>query len=161
MNILKKIHAFILRKIILKNTDDVRSVKMGSKNTIMVIPKDVDMPLGKYFNSSEFKCKCSYKSCTKTLIDIEHLDQLIALREEIGPIKITSGFRCKKHNKDVGGIPTSQHTKGTATDIQSSRLKARLLADLIDEGYTFNGVGSYDTFTHIDSRANKIARWRF
>lgn len=42
------------------------------------------------------------------------------LRKAYGkPIKVTSGFRCKKLNKAVGGASTSQHTYGQAADITS------------------------------------------
>lgn len=33
------------------------------------------------------------------------------------PIEISSGFRCKELNTEVGGEDTSQHTKGEAADI--------------------------------------------
>ena len=35
------------------------------------------------------------------------------------PIIVTSGFRCAKLNKAVGGSSTSQHVKGEAVDIRS------------------------------------------
>jgi hypothetical protein len=34
-----------------------------------------------------------------------------------GPIKISSGFRCERLNRAVGGVSNSQHTKGQAADI--------------------------------------------
>ena len=33
------------------------------------------------------------------------------------PIKIGSGYRCRKLNKAVGGVDNSQHTKGQAADL--------------------------------------------
>lgn len=33
------------------------------------------------------------------------------------PIKISSGFRCERLNRAVGGVSNSQHTKGQAADI--------------------------------------------
>lgn len=40
------------------------------------------------------------------------------LRNAMGePIKIGSGFRCEALNKAVGGVSTSQHTKGQAADL--------------------------------------------
>lgn len=40
------------------------------------------------------------------------------LREAWGrPITVTSGYRCPRLNKAVGGVATSQHTKGEAADI--------------------------------------------
>ena len=42
------------------------------------------------------------------------------LREHYGkPIIITSGYRCQKLNKSVGGAASSQHVKGEAADIRS------------------------------------------
>ena len=42
------------------------------------------------------------------------------LREAYGkPIVVTSGFRCEKLNRAVGGVARSQHTKGEAADIRS------------------------------------------
>lgn len=35
------------------------------------------------------------------------------------PIIVTSGYRCEKLNKAVGGVKTSQHMKGEAADIRS------------------------------------------
>lgn len=34
------------------------------------------------------------------------------------PIFVTSGYRCEKLNKAVGGVPTSQHVKGQAADLR-------------------------------------------
>ena len=40
------------------------------------------------------------------------------IREEIGsPITVSSGFRSWKVNKAVGGVDSSQHTKGEAVDL--------------------------------------------
>ena len=35
------------------------------------------------------------------------------------PIIVTSGYRCPKLNKAVGGVPLSQHTLGQAADIHT------------------------------------------
>jgi hypothetical protein len=39
------------------------------------------------------------------------------LRNHFGPIRITSGYRSERLNKEVGGVSTSQHIKGEAVDI--------------------------------------------
>lgn len=42
------------------------------------------------------------------------------LRQAYGqPIVVTSGYRCAKLNKAVGGASSSQHVKGEAADIRS------------------------------------------
>ena len=64
--------------------------------------------------------------------DIQSLDNLLNLifyilqpiRDKFGAIKVTSGYRCQKLNKLVGGVPTSNHTKGCAADIQNANLHA-------------------------------------
>lgn len=43
------------------------------------------------------------------------LDPLRRIHQK--PIIITSGFRCEKLNKAVGGVANSWHTKGNAADI--------------------------------------------
>lgn len=52
--------------------------------------------------------------------NLRSLAQLLdCLRQEWGSgIRITSGFRCEKLNKAVGGQPSSLHLKGWAADIQ-------------------------------------------
>ena len=50
------------------------------------------------------------------------------------PIVVTSGYRCEKLNKAVGGVKTSQHMKGEAADIRSlsnTRKDNKELFDLI------------------------------
>ena len=44
------------------------------------------------------------------------------LREAWGqPIIVTSGYRCARLNKTVGGVSNSQHIKGQAADIRTVR----------------------------------------
>lgn len=44
-------------------------------------------------------------------------------------IKITSGYRTKKHNKKVGGKKYSQHTIGSAVDISGKGHDLEILAN--------------------------------
>lgn len=52
---------------------------------------------------------------------VELIDKVLEpLREAYGkPIIVTSGYRCPKLNKAVGGSATSQHVLGQAADIRS------------------------------------------
>lgn len=56
-------------------------------------------------------------------------------REALGqPICINSGYRSLAHNKNIGGVPTSQHCKGEAVDIEMggrSREENKRLFDYI------------------------------
>lgn len=49
-----------------------------------------------------------------------------------GPIRINSGYRCPALNKAVGGVPTSQHLRGEASDLAIDG-KAGDLLELIEE----------------------------
>lgn len=61
--------------------------------------------------------------------DVLNLDKLVdrilqPLRTAWGrPINVTSGFRCSRLNKAVGGVATSAHLKGNAADIQPSDMR--------------------------------------
>ena len=87
---------------------------------------------------------------------MDHVAKLQQLRHDLNAsITITSGYRCPAHNAAVGGSSRSQHKEGTATDIVVSGLHPDEVADACEK---FDGLGRYDTFTHIDSRGSK-ARW--
>jgi hypothetical protein len=40
------------------------------------------------------------------------------MRDELGPIRISSGYRSPKLNRSIGGSKKSQHCKGEALDLQ-------------------------------------------
>lgn len=108
------------------------------------------------FCSTEFDCKCKLPGCTKTLINLEHVDKLQDLRNKWGSIQINSGYRCAEHNKAIGGEKNSQHMLGNATDINVLSKAPKDVQNALKDWS--GGLGSYVTFTHIDSRGSK-ARW--
>lgn len=75
---------------------------------------------------NEKELECLKALCTNVLQPI---------RDKLGqPITVTSGFRCKKLNKIVGGVKTSQHLLGQAADITLGNTKLnKELFDLIVE----------------------------
>jgi hypothetical protein len=73
-----------------------------------------DIKLSKNFKQSEFKCSC----CGMATVDLRLIKALEQLRELLGkPISITSGYRCKRHNAEIGGARSSKHQTGQAADI--------------------------------------------
>lgn len=60
------------------------------------------------------------------------------IRDAYGkPIYVSSGYRCEKLNKAVGGVPTSQHVRGEAADIYVKGDNKELfivIKKLIDDG---------------------------
>ena len=66
------------------------------------------------------------------------------------PFNITSGYRCPKHNKEVGGVKDSAHVSGLAVDITVPDNVARLniIRGLIIAGFRRIGIGK--DFIHAD-----------
>ena len=80
------------------------------------------------------------------------------LRDACGhPLKVNSGYRCKKLNDLVGGSKNSQHTKGQAADIANDA-PIRLARIVIDRGLDFDQMILYPNFIHLSytlERANR------
>lgn len=110
----------------------------------------------KHFKKKEFECKC----CGVSIVDVELGDVLDDVREHFNaPTIITSGYRCEKHNKAVGGALNSQHMYGIASDIQVKGYTPVQVHKYLTEKYPNKyGIGLYSGWVHIDVRENK-ARW--
>lgn len=110
----------------------------------------------RHFKYDDFDCAC----CGKNWTDKALIDKLDNLREELGlPITIKSGYRCEKHNKDVGGVKGSQHTLGRAADVGCSDLDA--LYALAPKYFHAIGDGRHKGFIHLDLRNEKEYRWDY
>lgn len=113
--------------------------------------------LSKHFSRSEFKCKCN--ECEFDTVDVELIEFLEAIREQFGPVTITSGCRCPEYNASIGGSKNSQHTKGRAADIVVKDVDAWTVQQFCEDELIPQGLGSYESFTHIDTRSEGQARW--
>lgn len=113
--------------------------------------------ISKHFFRSEFACKCE---CGQDTVDVQLITVLERLRKHFdSPIVINSGNRCPEYNKLIGGSSNSQHTRGRAADIVVHGVEPSDVQEQLDEWYPGRyGIGSYNTFTHIDTR-NYRARW--
>lgn len=73
--------------------------------------------ISKYFSEAEMEChgdNCCHHSAP---MDRSFMEKMDSIRASFGkPIHPTCGFRCYKHNAEVGGVDTSWHTKGRALD---------------------------------------------
>jgi len=125
------------------------------------------MKLSKNFSKSEFECRCGCEMPKEVLNNVQKVaNQLQALRNIVGKsITVNSGYRCPEWNTKVGGVKTSQHILGKASDIVIKDMTpddvAHLIEQMIDSGDMLQGgLGRYNTFTHYDIRKTK-ARWNF
>ena len=126
------------------------------------------MNLTNNFSKSEFNCKCGCEMPNEVLDNIKLLAiQLQTIREYVGqPIKINSAYRCELHNSIIGGVKTSQHILGKASDITINTFTPDEVVDVIENllvnemlgSFYIGGLGRYNTFTHLDIRDYK-ARW--
>lgn len=71
------------------------------------------------------------------------------------PFVITSGYRTKSHNKRVGGVQSSSHTKGYAVDIscRNSSDRFKIIDAAIKVG--FHRIGVSGNFIHLDNDPQK------
>lgn len=75
------------------------------------------------------------------------IQYLTYLREKLhSPICITSYYRNSEHNKRVGGVPTSLHTRGFAVDFQTPAFQNDVIRELKQLPYC--EIIVYDNFYH-------------
>ena len=106
----------------------------------------------KHFTIDEFRCP----DCGKAEMNEDFLEALDKARDIAGvPFIITSGFRCKKHNKQVGGKPNSAHLRGLAADIavQDNKVRFIIVQALLQAG--FKRIGIAKKFIHCDMDMTK------
>lgn len=123
------------------------------------------MRITENFSKSEFDSKDGSEMPEEVYYNIVKVaNQLQYLRDYLNkPIKVSSGYRSPKHNKEVGGVKNSQHVFGKAADIivedLSPKIVFQLLNDLMNKGEILQGgLGLYNDFVHYDIRKTK-ARW--
>lgn len=111
--------------------------------------------LSENFRVNEFACHGTDCGCTTVLVDTDLVDYLQRIREHFGkPVTVSSGYRCAVHNKSVDGATSSKHMAGMAADIVIPGIAPTEVAKYA-ESIGVKGIGLYDTFTHVDTRASK------
>ena len=114
--------------------------------------------LSAHFSREELQCRC----CGQLKISSRLLAGLEALRALAGvPIVVHAGYRCARHNAEVGGVPLSEHTLGLAADIHLPGMSLQQMYELASSVPQFaeGGIGVYDgDFLHVDVRGHR-SRW--
>jgi len=125
----------------------------------------------KNFSRHEWECGCG---CGFNTLAEPTIQLVQAIRDAVGvPITITSGCRCREHNKNIpGSAPNSKHLPdkdgvGWALDIRHKRgrywqrnsnretMRLYILADQLGA----KAIGLYHGRIHIDQRPGKKVRW--
>lgn len=87
---------------------------------------DTDWAFFKNLKKSEYKCKCNGlcngypHKIYKRLVMVDQYERNLYDKS----VTISSGVRCKKHNKNVGGVSNSKHLYGRASDSRCGNNKA-------------------------------------
>lgn len=104
------------------------------------------------FEEKEFFCPCCGKQKMNP-ITVRHLQQARTMAGT--PLTINSAWRCKDHNKKVGGVPNSAHLTGHAVDIHcvDSSLRYDMIEALLAVGFT--RIIVYPTFIHVDDAQDR------
>lgn len=127
--------------------------------------------LSKNLSRYEVACKCG---CGYDTIDVETVEVVQAVCDGFARqrgldrvvLNISSGARCPLYNRkpvSLGGPGSndrSQHIKGRAVDFTIDGIKpADVYAALVAAFPDRYGIGSYEDFTHLDTRGGPAARW--
>ena len=107
-----------------------------------------DEQLSPHFKLSEFRCSCG---CNQVVVHPALIETLEDIREFSGiPVQITSGYRCAKHNAEVGGKPNSAHLLGEAADFWVSGDKDRF--KFLEAAFVYGPmrIGIGKDFLHCD-----------
>ena len=79
------------------------------------------------FSLREFQCPC----CHTVMLHPKLAASLQKLREAWGkPLTVTSGYRCARHNAEVGSVPNSRHMRGLAADVAVPRAEQEKFREL-------------------------------
>lgn len=118
--------------------------------------------LSKDFNEREFLCrcgKCAYSRPGQSVINPKLIQALQFCRDKCGfPIRVVSGLRCPKRNKQVGGSSRSYHLSGSAADIQAENMG--LLAMQCFAISAFQYIELNDRYIHVDVGRPRVQRIR-
>ncbi len=120
--------------------------------------KDGNKKVSTNFRVKEFACT---DGSDPIFIDTELVNVLQKIRTHFGKsVSITSAYRTPTKNKACGGTTYSQHLYGRAADVKISGVSPKKVAAYAETLLkNKGGIGTYSTFTHIDTRSTK-ARWK-
>ena len=122
----------------------------------------MDSKISRHFSFEEFTKSdtANRYHINNAITDWDVRDNIVALVENVleplreawgGPLFINSGYRCKELNEKVGGVETSQHCKGQASDVGCTDPYA--LAKLVQRmGLVYDQMGIYASFVHLSYR---------
>lgn len=117
-----------------------------------------NIALSKHFKALEWNCKCGLKHDIKIAESLPELLELLMNKIDAVRGDIVSGYRCAKHDRNVGGNGSITH-QGYACDIKFTDKSGKVIPSkkvvlaLEDLGHNY-GIGyrsgGNENYTHID-----------
>lgn len=108
----------------------------------------------KYFDKSEFACKCNRKYCDG--YPAEPKEKLIRVADKVrenlgGAATVSSGVRCSRHNSAVGGVSNSRHLSGKAMDFcVAGKTANQVLAEINKHSEIRYAYAIDNRYVHMD-----------
>lgn len=93
-------------------------------------------------------------------INPQLFDLLSAVQTKAGGrvLTLTSGYRTRATNTQVGGATESQHVEGTAADVVVPGLSPKQMAELV-ASFGVGGVGYYPQGGYVHADTGPVRRW--
>lgn len=122
------------------------------------------MNITEHFTFAEFEASDTAKKygIVNIICDFDVRDSIMALvRNVLQPLRyalkkpghVNSGYRCPELNEKVGGVPTSQHTKGEAADMVFGDLTPYQIAKkALELKLPFDQMILYPDFVHFSHK---------
>ena len=113
----------------------------------------------KNFGAHEFRCSCGCGD--KAPMGTDLLRKLQKLRDKVGPINLTSAYRCAKHPIEAKKRSPGTHNKGIAVDIAVTSSSHAYI--ILKEAYAlgFTGIAHGNGFVHVDTRRTTPVTWKY
>ena len=122
--------------------------------TIKTYQKGDSQKIAANFRAREFDCQGT-GCCSATPIDEQMVQYLQQIRDHFGKPVYLTAYRCPIHNaRTPNASPNSRHIYGQAADFHIDGVSPEEIAKYA-ESIGVKGIGLYDTFVHIDTRASK------
>lgn len=126
---------------LIQSPTDTGEEEQRVKRVAPVSPED-----WRHFELSEFACPC----CGRNEISGAFVGLLDQARELVGvPFRVSSGYRCQAHNRQVGGARNSEHLVGLAADILTPTSESRFLVVSAVLQVGIRRVGVHGQFVHL------------
>jgi len=115
------------------------------------------------FSRSEMSCKCG-QCDSECKMQQGFMYMLQVMRNDLGPMTVNSGYRCRLHPDEAKKDAPGSHAQGLAADIAVSGAHGRF--EIIESAFQVGmvGIGQANSFIHVDAghaHYSRPAMWKY